>query len=195
MLGKKTSSAELALGPAADDEQAAVEGGLVGDVVARADEELADLRRAVASHLAGGGLVDRHLAPADRRRGRPRATSSLIRRWIASVPRFASRRTKHIATARLPGAREDGRLGVDLGRAGAEELVRQTEHDPGAVAGRFVGARGPAVLEPVEGHQRPVDRLVDRDAVEAGDAGDAAAVVEVRRDRGRRRSRLRCVAA
>ena len=59
--------------------------------------------------------------------------------------------------------------------------MRQAEHDPGAVAGRLVGAGGAAMLEAVERDQGAVDRLVDRLAVEAGDAGHAAAVVEERR--------------
>ena len=57
--------AAVALGAAADDEQAAVEGGLVGDAVAGLDEELADPRRRLACELAAGGLVDRNLTPAD----------------------------------------------------------------------------------------------------------------------------------
>ena len=45
----------------------------------------------------------------------------------------------------------------------------------------LVGAGRAAVLEAVERDQAAVDRLVDRLAVEAGDEGDAAAVVEARR--------------
>ena len=56
--------------------------------------------------------------------------------------------------------------------------MREAEHDPGAVAGRLVGAGRAAMLEAVEGDERAVDRLVDRRPVEPGDAGDAAAVME-----------------
>ena len=56
--------------------------------------------------------------------------------------------------------------------------MRQPDHDPGAVAGRGVGAGRAAVLEPVEGDEGAVDRLVDRPAVEATDERDAATVVE-----------------
>ena len=103
-----------------------------------------------------------------------------MRRRIRSVP--PTRVAAHEAHRHreLPGAGEDDRLGVDLGGPRAEELVREPEHDPGAVAGRLVGAGGAAMLEPVERDQAAVDRLVDRPAVEAGDAGDAAAVVEER---------------
>ena len=108
--------AELALGPAPDHEQGAVEGLLVVDVVAGGDEELADLRRAAAGQLAARGLVDRDLAPADRgvaglghQLGDP-APDPL------GAPR-GSRRMKHIATASRPGpGRTAGLLSISAVR-------------------------------------------------------------------------------
>src|SRR5205823_6422337 len=59
----------------------------------------------------------------------------------------------------------------------AQELVRELEEDPRAVARQRVGPGRAPVLEVLEGADRADDRLVARDAVQLGDRGDSAGVV------------------
>lgn len=75
------------------------------------------------------------------------------------------------------GARRGQRL-YDLG---AEERIGDAEQQARPVATVRVSALGTAVLEIRQRRQRAHDRFVTRDAVEAGDEGDAARVVLVRR--------------
>src|SRR5207302_4701589 len=58
-----------------------------------------------------------------------------------------------------------------------EKRIRHLDEDPRAVARVLVGPGRPAVLEVGERDERPLDRLVARNRVEARDEGDAARVV------------------
>jgi len=59
--------------------------------------------------------------------------------------------------------------------------MRDLQQDPGAVARLGVRAGGAAMLEVRERAERAADGLVRRSCVEAGDEGDPARVVLVRR--------------
>jgi hypothetical protein len=75
----------------------------------------------------------------------------------------------------LPGRRK---LGAD---DAAQQLVGQLQQHPGAVAGVRVGTCGTAVLEVLEGGDRPLDGLVARLAAQPRDERNAARVVLVSR--------------
>ena len=69
-----------------------------------------------------------------------------------------------------------GQLEVDVR---AEELVRQLQQHPGAVAGARVGAGRAAVLEVLDRLQTLLDDLVDGNVVQACDERHAARIVLV----------------
>ena len=175
--GEADVLAELDFGHAPDQEQPPLEGVLFVGALAGADQELADPRGRGTRKPSRHRLVHRDVAPAEH----PLA----LRGDDLLDPRLDLARALVLAGEEADGDGDPPRLGhvrgldPELARVVAEKSVRQPEQDPGAVAGVLVGAGGAAVLESVERRQPSLDHLVDRLRVEAGDAGDAAAVVGV----------------
>ena len=150
MLGKETFGVELALGAPPDDEEGALELGLIGDLVPGGDEELTDTGGGGAGHLAGRGLVDRDVAPADRRVAR--LGDELGDPPLRQLGGLGVALEEAHGHAEAAGAGELRGSRVDLGRVQAEELVGDADHDPGAVSGGGIGSGGAAMLEAVESH-------------------------------------------
>ena len=105
----------------------------------------------------------------------PSASTVSVRSRSSSCRRSSSWGRKHIATPYSPAG---GRLGADQA---AQQLVGELEQHARAVAGVRVGARRAAVLEVLEGGDRPLDRLVAGVAAQPRDERDAAGIVLVRR--------------
>ena len=159
------------LGHAADDVELALEGVLVVQALRRrrGDHELLDVGREVVGGDADVVLVDRDVAPADHA-------------LALGLDRAGQQRLELGAALVVLGQEADGHAVAARGREvvaddSTQQLVGELEQDARAVAGVGVRARRPAVLEVLQGHDRALDGLVARLAVEAGDHGDAAGVV------------------
>ena len=165
------SSRSLVLDAAADHVELALEGVLVGRVVAGADEQLGDPRRDRARGAAAGGLVDRHLAPAEH---------GLALRLDALLEQ--PHRLGRVARGQeADGHAVAARLGQLEARLRAQEGVGELDQDARAVPGVGVGALGAAVLEALQRMQRALHDLVRRGRADPCDEGDAAGVVLVAR--------------
>jgi hypothetical protein len=167
--------ADRELDPPARDEQLALEGELVVQLVARRDHQLADERRCAASAVAGLALVDGDVAPAEREDAL--AHDRLLDQALELVaPDLVLGEEAH--RNRHPVGLGQLVLGEpELPRPVADELVGDLDQDAGAVAGARVRSLGSTVLEVVESRERPLDHLVDRHVVEPRHAGDAAGVM------------------
>ena len=156
---------------AADHVQLALEGVLVGHVVARAHEQLGDPRRDRARGAPAGGLVHRHLAPAEH--GLALGLDPLLEQphRLGGVARGQEADGHAVAAG----------LGQLEARLGAQEGVGKLDQDAGAVPGVGVGALGASVLEALQRVQRPLHDIVGRGRADPCDEGDAAGVVLVAR--------------
>jgi hypothetical protein len=129
----------------------------------------------VRARAVGGGadelLVDRHVAPAEDALALDAHVE--LDHLLELLPARRVLRQEADADAVAAGL---GELEVD---DLAEELVRDLDQHPGAVAGQRIGARGTAVLEVLEGPQAHLDDLVGRPVVETGDERDTTCVVLV----------------
>jgi hypothetical protein len=153
----------------ADHVELALEGVLVGDPVARAYEQLADVGRGGAGHPAALAGHHRRVAPAQDvlALGLHRPLEQL--HGLRAAALVAREEARGYPVAALLGQLEVHRL--------AEEPVRELHQDPGAVTGVGVGALRAAVLEALEREQRACHHLVRGGAAQARDERDAAGVV------------------
>ncbi len=160
------------LGHAADHVELALERVLVaGELVGRGDHELLDVGREPVGGDADVVLLDRDVAPADD----PLALGldRIGEQPLELVAALLLLREEADGDAVLPGGRQ---LRAD---DAAQQLVWQLQEDPGAVARVRIGARRAAVLEVLEGGDRPPDRLVGGLAAQPRDERDAAGVMLV----------------
>jgi hypothetical protein len=154
---------------AADHVEPALEGLLVGrELVARAHDQLLDVRREVVGGDADVVLVHRDVAPAED--------------GLALLGHRRLEQLLELGAARLltrPDAHEDPVLAGrrQLGALRAQELVGHLEQDPGAVARVRVSTGGSAVIEVLQRDDRPLDGLVGGLTVQARYEGDSAGVV------------------
>ena len=160
------------LGDAADHVELALERVLVrGEVVRRRHHELLDVGREPVGGDADVVLLDRDVAPGDD--ALPLGLDGVGEQPLELVPALLLLGQEADRDAVLPRGRQ---LRADHA---AQELVGQLHEDPGAVARVRVGARRAAVLQVLEGGDRPPDRLVARLAAQPRDERDAAGVVLV----------------
>ena len=163
---------ERLLGPAAGEEQLAVERGLVDVGSAAVDEELLDARQGLEGFLAAGPGIGRDLAPA-------RDLEALARKLCGED---------------CPGGGSLGRVGVqediarreawrelDAGVPGnrAQEAFRLLDEKAAAVPRLAIGGDRAAVREALEGSNGGPDQPVAWLIVETGDQPEAAAVAFV----------------
>ena len=159
------------LDAATDHVQLALEGVLVGDVVAGAHEQLRDPRGHGPRRRATRALVHRNLPPTQDEL--PLGLDAVLQEshrlgWVTGW---------HEANGD-PVAPRLGQLEVDLG---AQEGVRELDEDARAVPGIGVGALRSAMLEALERVQRPGHDLVRRGRAQPRHECDAAGVVLVAR--------------
>ena len=146
------------LGDAPDDVQLPLE-RVALEALGRHDE-LADARHRRARGAADVRVVDGDVAPAD---------EPLALLLDGGLDRLAA-----VSEARPDAVRARRRKARDLA---AEERVRDLDEDARAVARVLVRPGSAPVLEVRERDERPLDRLVARNGVQARDEGDAAGVV------------------
>ena len=159
-----------ALGDAPDDVELPLEGVLVGGERGRgADDQLAHARDERRRRRAGLTQVDRDVAPAEQLL--PLRGDRVLDELLDPSPPLGVVREEARADPVGAGPRQP------LADLGAEERIRDLEEDAGAVARVGVGSLRAAVLEVRQRPQRPLHRLVARDAVQPRDEGDAAGVV------------------
>ena len=160
------------LGDPADHVELALERvGVLGQLGGRGHHELLDVRREPVGGDPDVVLLDRDVAPADD--ALALGLDRLGEQALELVPALLLLREEADGDAVLPGGRQ---VGAD---DAAQQLVGELHEDAGAVARVRVGARGAAVLEVLEGGDRPPDRLVGRLAAQPRDERDAAGVVLV----------------
>ena len=134
-------------------------------------DELLDVGGEEVGRDADVVLVDRHVAPGDD--ALALVGHRALEQRLELLPAVLLVRQE--AHAHAVGARRRQVLVEHR----AHERVGHLEQDPGAVARVRVGTRRAAVLEVLQRHDRALDRLVRRLAVEPRDEGDAAGVVLV----------------
>ena len=156
---------------AADHVELALEGVLVGDVVAGAHEQLSDARGHRAGGAAAGRLVHRHLAPAEH--ALALGLDAVLHQTHGLGGVAGRQEAERHAVAAL--------LGKVEARLGAQERVGKLEQDAGTVPGIGVGALGSAVLEALERVQRSGHDLVRRGRAQPRHERNAAGVVLVAR--------------
>ena len=136
-----------------------------------ADEHLTEGRHRVAGERAEGGVVGRHVAPAEE--GQALGLDDLL-------DRLARRRG---VAGRLRQERDAGGVAARLGQFevdhGAQELVGHLQQDACAVAGVRFGALGAAVLHVQQRGDGLVDDVAAAAAVHVGDHRDTTGVVLV----------------
>ena len=161
-----------ALDHAPDHVQLALERVLVGDLVRRRDQHLADHGRRQPGGLADVALVDRHVAPPDRPLplGLDRVLDQLLEH---DAPLGILRQ---VADADPVAA---GRRQLDAGDRGPQEAVGDLKEDPGAVARVRVRALGATVLEVLERVERLLDDGMARLTPQLRNERDATAIVLV----------------
>ena len=162
------------LGHAADHVELALECVLVGRELGRGgDHELLDVRREPVGGDADVVLLDRDVAP--RHHALALGLDGLREELLELHPPVVVLGQEADGHAVLAGGRQ---LGVDHA---AHQLVGQLHEHARAVARVGVGARRAAVLEVLEGGDRPADRLVARVAAQTRDERDTTGVVLVLR--------------
>ena len=134
-------------------------------------DQVLDVGRVEVGGDADVVLVDRDVAPADHALALVR--DGLLEELLELRPPLLVPRQE--ADAHPVGARRREVLPDQA----AHQRVGHLEQDPGAVAGVRVGPRGAAVLEVLQGDDRPLDGLVRRLAVQTRDERDAACIVLV----------------
>ncbi len=160
----------------AQDIEAALEFGLVLDLLAAADEHLLMHRLGRLDRFAERRVVGRHVAPAQQRHAF--ALDHLGVDVADHLPPVAVARHEQGADRVFAGRRQAE--AVLLGRRG-EERVRDLDQDAGAVAGARIGADGAAMLEIAEDRKRVLDDLVGFAALDVGDESDPARALAQRR--------------
>lgn len=166
-VGACTLVAELVLHALAHDVGATLE----LHALCPADEHLAEGRHGVAGERSERALVGGHLAPSEQ--GQALGLDDLL----------------HALTGEARVLRALGQEG-DTGRVAAlggqlevhglpQEAVRDLDHDPGTVTGVRLGARGAAVLEIHQRHDRLVDDVATAPPMHVHDERHAARVVLV----------------
>jgi len=159
---------EAVLGPLAQAEGHPVE-GQAGLACLPRHENLGQVRQRLAGARAAGGLVDRHVAPAED--GQP------------LVPRQLGDPGAGVRPLGRVGRQEDEAAGVaaGLGEAEpddfAEERVRQLGQDAGAVAGVRVRSRRSPVLKIAQDAQRARYDVMAASGGEIGDETHTAGVM------------------
>ena len=135
------------LDAAADHVELALEGVLVGDVVAGAHEQLGDPRRDRPRGAAAGGLVDRHLAPAEHVSGpRPRRAPPAAASPRRGCPGAGSRRPRRSGpprAARSQPRRAGRRRGAGSGCPRRPRCRGRRPRPRGARGARAHAARAP----------------------------------------------------
>ena len=164
------------LGLLADGEDLALEGVLVGDLGAAADDRHLHHRHALDHAAAETGRVGRHVAPADQ----PLLLDldemlEPLDRKVARLVVLRQEAHRHRVVA--------GRRQVDAGllRPVAQQRVGRLDHAAGAVADQRIGADGAAMVEVDQDLQALADDVMRLAALDVGHEADAARVVLVAR--------------
>ena len=161
------------LGHAADHVELALERVLVVlQLGRRGDHELLDVRREPVGGDADVVLLHRDVAPRhDALALRLDGVGEELLELVPALLVLGQEAHRHAVPAGGRQARAD---------QPAQQLVGQLEQHARAVAGVGVGARRAAVLQVLEGGDRPLDRLVAGVAAQPRDERDAAGIVLVR---------------
>ena len=171
-VGIDTFVAYLVEGPLLHDVELAVEGILVGTRRGALEEDLPNQRLARLGRIAQGGVVGRHLAPADdldRFFG-----DDALEKVLGGAALGSLRRGEEHGDAVVPRGRQvDAGGGADL----AEEGVGHLNQDPGAVARVVLAADCAAVIEVCQDRYGLLDDLVGLLPLDVGDEADAAGVM------------------
>ena len=156
----------LLLDPAPDDEQLALELG-IADAFGIAENDLLDLGPGRDRLIADHGRVDRHLAPAQDRVPETQHLGLDDRPAALLAGEVGARQEYH--------ADRDAAVGV-LAAADllAQEVLRDLEVDPGAVAGLAVGVDRTAMPDRAQRVDRGRDHAAARLTVDRGDEADPA---------------------
>ena len=156
----------------ADDEEAALKGVEVRDVLAAANEDVEHVRLGGDGRRAQRRVVRRHLSPAQQ------VLSVFLHDVLKEPHRFLLRslvlRGEDQAHAVVVRRRQaDALVRADVG----EEVVGHLDEDAGAVACVHLAATGAAVLEMFERRDAIIDDLVRPLPLEVYEKADAAALV------------------
>ena len=156
----------------AQDEQAALEHGLVRDALAAADEDLNARRCVRANAFAEQGLVGRHIAPTKQRQSFALAR---FRDDLLDDP-ASLRITRH---EQEPGAvvAEFGQRETKLFAFRLEEAVRDLHQHAATVAGVHIRTNGTAVIEIVQDLQAHRHNVVRLAVLHVGHEADPTGVV------------------
>ena len=130
------------LGLLADGQDLALEGVLVGELGAAADDRLADHRHALDHRLAEARRVGRHVAPAEQLLALD--LDEMLEALDRELPRRLVLRQEAHGDGVVAGRRQVDRL---LPRPVAQQGVGDLDQAAGAVAHQRVGADGAAMVE------------------------------------------------
>ena len=135
-------------------------------------EELSDDGPACADFVVDGGVVDGDVAPGEDLESA--FAEGAVGGGFGALSGVVVLGEEHRADGVLSGG---GEFDVSRLEFGAEEFVRGSDEDSGAVAGGGVGADGAAVGEVAEDFHRELDDAVGGGLFEARDEPDAAGVM------------------